>query len=997
MSMLSIWVFFVVNRVQQQTNAGKLTYHWSPHALLRSLTLSCLVSLVPLGIVASPALADETFGVEAFESSIVNQGGTGGWVPDLQAGSHPYAITTAITFNHVVTPTEEEEPPRVRTYGDPKDIEVNLPQGLIVKSRPTEASCTEAELESPEGPAGCPNAAAVGVFSVYLDGIEFIDEPVYNMVAPAGVPAELGFDAAGIGLIMHVGGTLRTGGDYGLSAEISGIPDEHPIYGLKLTLWGDPSEASHDEERGLCADEKAKQSFKRTDIHSSCPVERTSNPFLTLPSSCTDEPLATTMSTDSWQEPGALNPDRTPDLGDPRWHTATSSSSPLTGCLSLDFSPKLTVSAAEPEAARAESPSGLNVDLKLPAEESVNVAAGADLKEAEVALAAGFAISPSAADGREACTPEEVELDDAKAPTCPEASKVGAVKIATPLLEDPLEGSLYLAQPYENEPAFSSSPEHPGGSLLALYLVAEADGMLVKLAGRVEADQSTGQLTIRWTNLPQLPIGEMKLSLYGGERALLSTPPACGDYEVQSKLTPWSGTPAVAESSTLEIDSGPNGGACPSGGFAPSFTTSTSNNQAGASSSFSLTLSRQDGEQRFGAFSVTLPPGMSGILKNVAQCPEPQASKGECPQASEIGSTTVGVGPGGDQFYLPEQGRPANEVYLTGPIPPEGANQSGAPFGLSIVVPAIAGPFDLGVVVIRAMVEIDPHTAQLTISSDPLPTIEQGIPLDIRTLNITIDRAGLIFNPTDCTPRTVTGAIASVGGADATVASPFQPVNCATLPFKPALTALTHAQTSRADGAYMQVKMLSGPGQANIAKVKVDLPKQLPSRLKTLQKACDATVFEANPAACPAASIVGAGTVVTPMLAGALSGSAYLVSHGSAAFPALVIVLRGDGIEIELEGQTDIRNGITSVAFRSLPDVPIAALDLVFPVGPHSAFTVNLPAKARRGLCAQTLNMPTAITGQNGAVVKPITRIGITGCPPTRPKPKRKRKEKRRH
>jgi hypothetical protein len=941
-----------------------------------------LVILAPV----SPAWADETFGVETFESSIVNQGATGGVVPDLQAGSHPYAITTTVTFNHVVTATEEE-PPRVRTYGDPKDIEVNLPQGLIVKSGATEARCTEDELESPEGPDSCPNAAAVGVFSVDLDGVEVIDEPVYNMVPPAGVPAELGFDAAGIGLIVHVGGRLRTGGDYGLSAEISDIPDEHPIYGMELTLWGDPSNASHDQERGLCADDEAKQIFEETGVHSSCPVERTTNPFLTLPSSCTDEPLATTISTDSWQEPGGLNPDGTPDLGDPRWKTARSSSSPLTGCESLHFDPRLTVSAAEPEAARAESPSGLSVDLKLAQEENVNGVAGADLKEASVTLPVGIAVSPSAADGREACTPGEIELDDARVPSCPDPSILGAAKIVTPLLEAPLEGSIYLAQQGAN----------PFGSLLALYLVAEGDGILIKLAGKVEANSQTGQLTVTWANLPQLPIGEMRLSFSGGERALLVTPPACGSYVVQSTLTPWSGTPEVTQTSNLEIDSGPGGGACPSGRFSPAFTAGALNNQAGASSAFSLTLSRQDGEERFGAFSVTLPPGMSGILKNVAQCLEPQASRGECPQASEIGTTTVGVGPGGDQFYLPEQGRPANEVYLTGPVPPhlpEGPNppnQSGAPFGLSIVVPAIAGPFDLGNVVMRARVEVDPRTAQLTISSDPLPAIEQGIPLDVRTLSLNIDRPGLILNPTSCAPQTVAGTIASVGGKNATVSSPFQAAGCATLPFKPTLTALTHAKTSRADGVYLQVKIVSGPGQANIAKAKVDLPKQLPSRLKTLQKACDATVFEADPAACPATSIVAAGTVVTPMLAGTLSGPAYLVSHRGAAFPALVIVLRGEGIEVELEGQTDISKGVTSVAFRSLPDVPIAALDLVFPVGPHSVFALHLPAKTKRGLCAQTLNMPTAITGQNGAVVKPITRIGVTGCP------KRKRKAKRRH
>jgi hypothetical protein len=963
---------------------------------------------------AGSALADETFGVESFASSIVSNAGG---ALATQAGSHPYALTTSIVFNHVVTAIEAGQAPRVRTSGDPKDIEVNLARGVVVDPRATEARCTEAELESAGGPAGCPNGAAVGVFSIYLDGFEAIDEPVYNMAPPAGVPDELGFDVAGVGLIMHVGGGLRTGTDYGLSADISDISQQRPIYGLELTLWGNPSEASHDEERGLCAGAEAKQIFKETGIHSSCPVERITKSFLTLPTSCTGDPLRATISTDSWQEPGSLNPDGTPDLSDSRWQTATSSSSPATGCEDLDFSPKLTLSTAEPEAASAESPSGLNLDLKLPHEESSNGVAQADLKEATVTLPAGMAISPSAAGGREACTPEEIELSNAEVPTCPDASKVGAAKIVTPLLEDPLEGSIYLAQPYENEPAFGSA-EHPGGSLLAFYLVVEGDGMLIKLAGKVAADPQTGQLTVTFANTPQLPFSELKLSFFGGPRAILVTPPNCGAYEARTSLTPWSGTPAVAESSTLEVDSGPNGGACPSGRFAPSFTAGTANNQAGASSSFSLTLTRQDGEQHFGAFAVKLPPGLSGILKGVARCPEPQASEGGCPQASEIGTTTVGVGPGADPFYLPELGQPTNKVYLTGPIPPtgstlpagptlpagstlpEGSNPSGAPFGLSIVVPAIAGPFNLGNVIIRARIEIDPHTAQLTIASAPgvggIPTIEDGIPLDIRTLNIAIDRPSFIFNPTDCAPQTVAGTISSTGGTNAAVSSPFQAANCASLPFKPSLSALTHAKTSKKYGAYLHVKVASGPGQANIGKVKIDLPKQLPSRLTTLQKACLARVFEADPAACPAGSVVGTGTVVTPMLAHPLSGPAYLVSHGVVAFPALVMVLQGEGITLDLEGQTNISKGITSSAFRSLPDAPISTLDLVLPMGSHSAFAVNLPGKAKRGLCAQTLKMPTAITGQNGVQIKRVVRIGITGCPPTRPKYKRAKKKRTR-
>ncbi len=663
------------------------------------------------------------------------------------------------------------------------------------------------------------------------------------------------------------------------------------------------------------------------------------------------------MSTDSWQEPGDLNPDGTPNLSDPRWQTASSPTLPVVGCPDLDFAPVFSVPTAEPEAASAESPSGLSADLRLPSEENVNGLAGADLKEATIALPAGMAISPAAAGGREACTPEEIGLSDADAPSCPKASILGNAKIVTPLLEDSLEGSIYLAQPYENDAAFGS-PEHAGGSLLVLYLVAESDGMLIKLAGKVEADSNTGRLTVTFGNLPQLPISELKLSLFGGPRALLVTPPACGSYVVQSSLTPWSGTPAVAQSSNLEIDSGPGGGACPSGRFSPAFTAGTLNNQAGAFSLFSLTFSRQDGEQHFGAYAVQLPPGLLADLKNVALCPEPQASQGDCPQASAIGTTTVGAGPGEDPFYLPEPGQPANAVYLTGPTLPEGPNHLGAPFGLSIVVPAMAGPFDLGDIVLRARIEVDPHTAQLTITSDPLPSIREGIPLDIRTLNITIDRAGLIVNPTSCAPLTVAGTISSISGASAAVSSPFEAANCASLPFEPKLTALTHARTSKADGAYLHVKVVSGAGQANIAKLKLDLPKQLPARQATLRQACASAVFEADPATCPAVSVVGRASVVTPVFGNPLTGPAYLVSHGGAAFPDLEIVLTGEGIELVLDGQTTSSGkGVTSEHLQIAPrcadlDVrPRAATN-----GPHSAPWREPAGKGEGRSCArQTL------------------------------------------
>ena len=923
---------------------------------------------------ASPAWAGETFGVESFETSIVSNA-EGALA--TQAGSHPYAMTTAIVFNHVVTAIEEERV-RVRAYGDPKDIEVNLPAGMILDPRATEARCTEAELERGGAPAGCPNAAAVGVFSIYLDGFEAVDEPVYNMAPPAGAPAELGFDAAGIGLIMHVGGRVRTGGDYGMSADISGISQRHPIYGVQLTLWGDPSAASHDQERGLCAGEEAKQRFKETGIRGSCPVERITKPFLTLPSSCTGEPLETTMSVDSWQEPGDLNPEETPGLSDPRWKTAGSSSSPVTGCEDLAFSPSLDVRPA-PEVAAADSPTGLKVDLKIPHEESAEGLAGAELKQLTVTLPAGMAISLSGANGLGACTnaPEpgrpggQIALHSAEPARCPESSELGEAEVVTPLLQGSLKGAVYLARPETFE-----------GSLIGLYVVLEGGGVQIKLAGKAALDPDTGQITIAFDDAPQLPLSEIRLSLFGGPRAVLVTPPGCGAYTTTSRLAPWSGAPAVTESSTLELASGPNGGACPDGLFSPSFVAGTTNSKAGAFSPFSVTFSRRDGEQRLSRVRVVGPPGLLAALTSAERCLQAQASKGECGQASEIGEASIAAGSGVDPFWIT-----GGKIYLTGPTPPEGSTlpaggldpSAGAPFGLAIVIPAVAGPFDLGKELVRARVEVDSHTARVVISSDPLPAMAKGVPLDIRTVNMTIGRPGFMFNPTSCAPLSVTGTLFSAGGASATVASPFEAVNCASLPFKPKLTASTRAKTSRSDGASLDVKIVSAAGQANVGKVRVILPQRLPARLTTLQQACPDTAFDVDPASCPAASIVGGATAVTPMLAHPLTGPVYLVSHG-AAFPDLAVVLRGEGIVVYLDGNLDIKKSLTSATFNSIPDMPIGTFTIDFPEGPHSILGTDIPAKTK-GMCGQKLTMPTAITAQNGARVTQTTKVTVSGCP----------------
>jgi hypothetical protein len=914
----------------------------------------------------------EAFGVYGFENIPENQDGSSA----VQAGSHPYSLTTAIVFNHTVTNEEErriesfsdfvnevgpqtptEEPEITASiFGSPKHVEVNLPPGMVVNPNATLVKCTEAQLETTPGRGGgCPAASAVGISipSVSLFGEE-LRSAIYNMVPPPGIPAEFGVDP-GVGLIFHIIGKLRTGSDYGLSGEASDITQKVSVYGAKLVFWGDPTAEIHDAYRDVCAKSgKVKKEVEKEffefgfteETRFNCPLasnERTGEPLLTIPGSCTGNELEATLNATSWQEPHNV-------IGPPASNTTVKSPA-VKGCEQLHFNPSLDVSP-DPAGVGAESPSGLDVDLKMPQEQNVNTLGEADLKKAVVTLPEGMAVSPSSADGLGACTPAEIGLHNAAKPSCPGSSKLGEAEVTTPLLETPLHGAVYLAQQETFE-----------GSLIALYIVVEGQGALVKLGGTVALDPNTGRITATFDNNPQLPFNDVKLKFFSGPRAPLVTPAGCGSYAASSQLTPWSGgAPAQPSSGSFKIESG-----C-THPFAPSFTAGTTNIKAGAYTPFSLTLSRQDGEQRFGNIRVTTPPGLLANLQSVPQCPEPQASKGECGGTSLIGESTASAGPGPEPYWVK-----GGKVYLTGPY-------RSAPFGLSIVVPAIAGPFNLGTVIARAGIEVDSHTAQAIVTS-ALPTIKDGIPLDVRTINVTINRPGFMFNPTSCIPSTVTAILTSTTDTLAGVASPFNVANCAALPFKPTFKVSTQAKTSKANGASLTVKVGSSAGQANIAKVRVVLPKQLPARLTTLQKACTEAQFNANPAGCPPQSAVGTATAVTPVLAHPLTGPAYLVSHGGAAFPDLVFVLQGEGIKLYLDGNTNIKKGITTSTFNSVPDAPISTFETVFPEGPHSVLATNIPAKAKGIMCKQSLTMPTAITGQNGAVVTQTTKITVIGCP----------------
>jgi hypothetical protein len=587
------------------------------------------------------------------------------------------------------------------------------------------------------------------------------------------------------------------------------------------------------------------------------------------------------------------------------------------------------------------------------------------LRDASITLPVGLSLNPSAADGLGSCSLAQVDLGGAGAPSCPDSSKVGTVELQTPLLPGLLGGSIYLAAQEEN----------PFHALVAAYIVVDdpATGVVIKIPGQLRLDPGTGQITGVFDQAPQFPFSDLRLHFFGGQRGVLATPGACGTYTTGSELSPWSAPDSGAAADPS--DSFSITGGCASG-FSPGFAAGSTGTQAGGFTGFTATFSRTDEDQNLGAVSITTPPGLLGLLKTVPLCGEPQAGEGTCAAQSLIGHTTVAAGAGTHPFYL------GGSVYLTGPY-------RGAPFGLSVVVPALAGPFNLGNVVVRARILVDPHTAQLTVVSDALPRILRGIPLLLRTVNVTVDRPGFIFNPTSCEPLSVAGTITSTQGAQAQVSSRFQAASCAALGFAPKFVASAPAKTSLHEGAALDVKVAYPQGsQANIHSVKVTLPRQLPARLPTVQQACPAAVFNANPASCDEGSMIGIGTAVTPIFAAPLTGPAYLVSHGGEAFPDIVVVLQGQGVTVDLVGNIFIaKSGATSATFANVPDAPISAFDLSLPEGPHSGLA------AVGSLCTEPLTMPTTITGQNGAQLTQTTKITVNGCPKAKKKPKKHKKK----
>ncbi len=905
-------------------------------------------------------------------------------------------MTTTVAINQGpdTEPVDEGHPrPHVEPVGLTKDVLTKFPIGFIGDPTPIQA-CSVGQFlkaqsglgENPEDNE-CPEQSAVGVASVTIWEPVFLSYatftvPLFDLETYFGEPARFGFYLPAGHVPVVLDASLRSGPgegavpgqseDYGIDVNSTNISQTAGLLSARVTVWGTPGDPRHDNSRGWsCLFET------RATIHGPCghPKSRQAPAFLTMPTSCA-QPMQASVAVDQWARPGVFAD-----------YLPTEPLPTLEACNQLPFSPTIE---ASPTTDRASAPSGLDVNLDfqddgLTSEEGL---AQSNLKDTVVSLPEGFTVNPSSGVGLAGCTNEDFAretLTSAPGAGCPDNAKLGTVEVTTPLLPNALHGSLYISQPYENR----------FDSLLALYIIVrdEKAGVLIKLAGKVTPNPLTGQLVTTFQNNPQLAFSHFNFHFREGNQAPLITPPACGTYTTQADLTSWADPASVlTDSSSFTIAHGFDGGACPSGGiapFQPQIQAGLSNNNAGAFSSFYLHLTRNDADQEITGFSTSLPPGLSGILTGIPFCPEAdialartktgaqEQAGGSCPASSELGHSLVGTGAGAVLAYTP------GRVYLAGPY-------NGAPFSLVSVTSAVVGPFDLGTVVIRFALRIDPHTAQINVdptASEPIPHIIQGIVTHVRDIRVFIDRPNFTFNPTSCEPTGISSTLTGNDGASATVTSRFQAASCANLKFTPKLTVSTAAKATKANGASLNFKIIYPKGaigtQSWFNEAKFDLPKQLPARLTTIQKACLAATFEADRAACPSASKIGHAIVHTPVLPVPLEGAVYFVSYGSAKFPDAVVVLDGYGVHIELHGETFInsKTGVTSATFRNTPDVPFESIEVDVPSGPFSEFGSNLPASAHGSFCGQGLTMPSFFKAQNGLEIRQSTRIAVTGCP----------------
>jgi hypothetical protein len=915
-----------------------------------------------------------------------------------EAGGHPYEGTTSFTFPAYTREAgSTHEAPQV--VEDVRNIWVELPPGFVAAAGAA-PRCTLTQLEAGYYRPDCPDASQIGTIDMTMgDGSTPARFPLFNLVPEKGYPVAFAFKFAANAVVSYPQLRSRDGG-YGVNVTVPGA-DRAAIRGISATLWGVPSQRNGTGGPPI--------------------------PFLSNQSDCLDAQPTPRVYADSWQHKARMRSDGTPDLSDANWKSSSAPAPPVTGCddplLADQFDPSIgagPVSGVGGSSA-ADTPSGYHVDLSFPQANDPtdpntvfdpSVPQAPPLKDVTVTLPAGTAISPSAADGLGGCSDlpgdDQVRLDSIDPVSCPEASKIGSVVAASPLLAshdpetdevtgaEPIEGDVYLIKPHSGD--LSPSGDQNGKLRLLIQLDSRRYGINVKLPGIATADKATGRLVARFTNNPQLPVKSVRVTLKGGDRAPLANSPLCtSDATTTGVFTPWSrggartdgvvvpGTPDATASSSFAVDKGANGGACASAvkdlPFNPGFSAGVIDSKAGGSSPFVLRFTRKDGEQELGSIDTVLPAGLLASIRSVPRCPEAQAAAGRCDSASQVGTTTVGAGAGSSPLFVPQPGKSPTAVYLAGPY-------EGAPFSLSIVVPAQAGPFDLGDVVVRAAIYVDPIDGHVTVKSDPLPTMRDGVPLRVRDVRVTVDRPGFMLNPTSCSALAVGADIHSAPGATSHSSVAFQASNCSVLDLQPKLDLTLSGKGQTTDNRHPAItaNLTQRSGQSNLKKVEVTLPLSLaldPDNANGLCEFVDGSKVEPT---CPASSVVGTATAKTPILDQSLTGPVYFVKNirkdpksgrEIRTLPKLVIPLVGEnGVRITLTGTSDVEDDHLVTTFDNIPDAPVSSFQLNITGGNHGILVVS-----GADICAGTQEANQGVEGQNVKQANLDIAIKTPSCP----------------
>lgn len=768
------------------------------------------------------------------------------------------------------------------------------------------APCPRAEFIADS----CPATTRVGRMTVEVVGFPLLEAPLYLLEPLPGLAAQLGFHVLRVPITIDF--SIASAPPFNIVAQITNISQIGELVGTTMTLEGVVG----------------------------------GKPFLTMPRTCPSRLLVTFAAT-SWMNPQS-------------WVTAAAPEpQAVTSCGALGYAPQLDVT---PTTTVASEPSGLDVELHAldPGISSAHGRAAADTRTATLVLPAGMTVNPPAAIGLSSCTPAELATerpDSGPSTGCPGASKIGSATIATPLFDRPIDGTLYVAEP-DDPTTVAAGAENPFDSRFALYLVMHDPerGVLLNLPIRLDADPQTGRLTASLSQIPELPISQLSLRFNSGPHAPLTMPSDCGSHSISYSLTPSSGDPPLRGEERFATTSG-----CDAG-FAPSLSAGTVSNRAGGAATFVVQVENNAKGPSLSGLHLTLPPGLVADL-STAVCPEADAGTATCPGASRLGFARIALGAGPEPLWVPPGPEPDSDVYLAGPY-------AGAPFSLLVAIPAIAGPFDLGQVVLRAPVRIDPLSGQASVELSELPQIRDGIPLRYRAIRLILDRAGFIRNPTSCEPMDFGFTATAADGATADASSRFQAADCTALGFRPRLGLRLSGALGRNGHPRVQARLTTRPGEANLSAATVDLPTGELLDTRHLGALCGR---ELPPGDCPDASRLGSASVRSPLLPEPLQGPIFLRAP-SHSYPDLIAAVEGGGVRLVLQGRTaSAPGGRLRIRLVGLPDLPLSSAELTLGGG-RRGIIVN-----SRGLCGHVPRIDALLSGQNGKQRQLRPRVKLHG------------------